>query len=137
MVLSIIIIVEHNRLNYNEEVINISNSLIATICFFGTLKSFAALARGILSFLMVLDEFVVGLKGVEVNNLEIEVGNGFVVLFRNISFEVRERMNWPVGWNHDVWSSHQELYEILLMYPVYCGIFCLKIYAHLIASFPI
>lgn len=111
--------------------------MLTAIGFFCTLEAFATLVRSILSFLMILHQFIVRLKGIQVDNLEIQVGNRFVVLFGNISLEVGERMNRSIGWNHDIWSIQKELHEILLVNLFYCSIFCLQVDTHLKSNFSV
>jgi hypothetical protein len=42
-------------------------------------------------------------------------GNWLIVLLRNVSVEVRERMNWSVGRDYDIWPIHDMLHQMLLM----------------------
>lgn len=53
---------------------------------------------------MVLLQFLFGFNGGDGHHVEVESGNGVVILLRHVGFEVRKRMNWATCWYDDVRS---------------------------------
>jgi hypothetical protein len=71
--------------------------------------------RGVLALLVVFLEFLLGLKRSYGDDVDVQGGDGLVVLFGNVGIEVGEGMDWAVGGHEHIGTSQQVLQDVGLV----------------------